>query len=494
MTKAKIWFLAITAALGGFLFGFDTIVINGAEQDIQKLWNLSGQMHGWVVSAALWGTVLGSVAGGKVSDWFGRKNTLFGVGILFFVSAVWSAFAAGPWSMIAARFIGGLGVGVSTIAAPVYIAEISPAESRGKLTALFQFNIVLGVVVSLASNLALKDVGENAWRWMLGVEAFPALVFTALCPFLVESPRWLASRGKDAAEESSAPFFCRANLRPILLAFCVAMFNQLSGINAMMYFAKRVFEMAGFAPQVALGIGMSHECVFDELGVEGHPWDAIDPVRQAELNKRYNDKAEKIVGRRLLPEKYDWAEVRFPEIKRIGEVFGSRYEYINHSEWLLRCCHGPEDVEKMLDRVDRMDIRSFMLPENWEKETKRIYEETGRRPSPLRGVRGPVTLACSLIGEEDLIFLVEAENYHRIFAFSQQRFAKSVHRRYTCASAYEDRSVTCLGSIIAVSERSQHIKSFPFSHKAHLFSSLTYSLIYDSHCIFCPVANRDRSS
>ena len=108
MTKTKIWFLAITAALGGFLFGFDTIVINGAEQDIQKLWNLSGQMHGWVVSAALWGTVIGSIAGGKVSDRFGRKNTLFGVGILFFVSAVWSAFAAGPWSMIIARFIGGL--------------------------------------------------------------------------------------------------------------------------------------------------------------------------------------------------------------------------------------------------------------------------------------------------------------------------------------------------------------------------------------------------
>ena len=246
MTKTKIWFLAITAALGGFLFGFDTIVINGAEQDIQKLWNLSGQMHGWVVSAALWGTVIGSIAGGKVSDRFGRKMTLLGVGILFFVSAVWSAFAAGPWSMIAARFIGGLGVGVSTIAAPVYIAEISPAESRGKLTALFQFNIVLGVVVSLASNLALKDLGANAWRWMLGVEAFPALLFTALCPFLVESPRWLASRGVPA-EEASAPFFCRANLRPILLAFCVAFFNQLSGCNAVNYFAPRIFNLAGFA-------------------------------------------------------------------------------------------------------------------------------------------------------------------------------------------------------------------------------------------------------
>ena len=245
MTKAKVWFLAVTAALGGFLFGFDTIVINGAEQDIQKLWNLSGQMHGLVVSAALWGTVIGSIAGGKVSDRFGRKHTLLGVGVLFFVSAIWSAFAAGPWSMIVARFIGGLGVGVSTIAAPVYIAEISPTESRGKLTALFQFNIVLGVVVSLASNLTLKDLGTNAWRWMLGVEAFPAFLFTALCLFLVESPRWLASRGVSA-EESSASFFCRANLRPILLAFCVAFFNQLSGCNAVNYFAPRIFNLAGF--------------------------------------------------------------------------------------------------------------------------------------------------------------------------------------------------------------------------------------------------------
>lgn len=160
------------------------------------------------------------------------------------------------------------------------------------------------------------------------------------------------------------------------------------------------------APQVALGIRMSHECVFAELGVEGHPWDPIDPIRQAELNKRYNDKAEKVVGRRLLPEQYDLADVRFPEIRRIGEVFGSRYEYINHSEWLHRCCEDFDDVEKMLDRVDRLNIRDFMLPENWEKEKKRIYEETGRRSAPLRGVRGPVTLACSLVGEENLIFMI----------------------------------------------------------------------------------------
>ena len=158
------------------------------------------------------------------------------------------------------------------------------------------------------------------------------------------------------------------------------------------------------APQVALGIRMSHECVFAELGVEGHPWDPIDPVRQAELNKRYNDKAEKIVGRRLLPEQYD--TVHFPYVKRIGEIFGSRYEYVNHSEWLHRCAETPEELEALLDRVDKMDIRSFILPENWAAETKRIYEETGRRPAPMRHIRGPVTLACSLMGEENLIFLI----------------------------------------------------------------------------------------
>jgi len=158
------------------------------------------------------------------------------------------------------------------------------------------------------------------------------------------------------------------------------------------------------APQVALGIRMSNECVYAELGVEGHPWDPVDPVKQAELNKRYNDKAEKIVGRRLLQEHFDI--VHFPYVKRIGEVFGSRYEYINHSEWLHRCAETPEELEALLDRVDKLDIRSFMLPENWERDVKRIYEETGRRPNPMRHIRGPVTLACSLMGEENLIFLI----------------------------------------------------------------------------------------
>ena len=255
MKKSKIWFLAIVAALGGFLFGFDTIVINGAEQDIQRLWHLSGQMHGWVVSSALWGTVVGALIGGWISDFFGRKKTLMAVGLLYFVSAVWSAFAGGPWEMIVARLIGGFGVGISTIAAPVYIAEISPAESRGKMTALFQLNIVLGVVISLASNFCLKNVGANAWRWMLGAEAFPALAFLALTPFLVESPRWLTqiSQSSQPSQPSqlsqpSQPiqaFFSRANLRPILLAFFVSFFNQMSGCNAINYFAPRIFQMAG---------------------------------------------------------------------------------------------------------------------------------------------------------------------------------------------------------------------------------------------------------
>ena len=254
MGKTKTWFYSTVAALGGFLFGFDTIVINGAERDIQSIWSLSGTMHGWVVSSALWGTVVGSLIGGRISDRIGRKRTLFSVGLLFFVSAVWSAFASGPWQMIVARLIGGLGVGISTVAAPVYIAEISPPESRGKLTALFQFNIVFGILCSLLSNLLLKDAGANAWRWMLGVEAFPALLFTLLCPLLEESPRWLAMKevgGGRGGTAACGGFFSRANLAPILLAIAVAFFNQLSGVNAINYFAVRIFGMAGLGRDAA---------------------------------------------------------------------------------------------------------------------------------------------------------------------------------------------------------------------------------------------------
>ena len=270
MSKSRsVVFLSLAAAMGGFLFGYDTAVINGGEQQIQSVWNLSSFVHGLVMSSALWGTVIGAMCGGKVCDRIGRKPTLFWVGVLYSVSAIWSALAFGPNDLMVARFIGGLGVGASSIAAPVYIAEISPAESRGKLGGLFQFNIVLGMVVSQFVNWALGGIGENAWRWMLGAEAVPALVFTLMTLFLNESPRYLAMRGHEVGDVSSSSredekfhsptptrdsnFFSRGNMRPILLAFFLAMFNQLSGINAMMYFAKRVFEMAGLSPQAALG-------------------------------------------------------------------------------------------------------------------------------------------------------------------------------------------------------------------------------------------------
>ncbi len=267
VNRGRLLFLAMAAAMGGFLFGYDTAVINGGEQQIQSVWTLSSFIHGLVMSSALWGTVIGAVCGGKVCDWIGRKPTLFWVGVLYFVSAVWSALAAGPWDLMVARFIGGLGVGASSIAAPVYIAEIAPPERRGQLGGLFQFNIVLGMVVSQFVNWGIGSagLGDVTWRWMLGAEAIPAFSFTIVTLFISESPRWLAMRGASGRADCPhaaarrygdiAPyqsFFSRANLRPILLAFCVAMFNQLSGINAMMYFAKRVFEVAGFTPQVAL--------------------------------------------------------------------------------------------------------------------------------------------------------------------------------------------------------------------------------------------------
>lgn len=260
----RLLFLAMAAAMGGFLFGYDTAVINGGEQQIQSVWGLSSFIHGLVMSSALWGTVIGAVCGGKVCDRIGRKPTLFWVGVLYLASAAWSAFAFGPWDLIVARFIGGLGVGASSIAAPVYIAEIAPPERRGQLGGLFQFNIALGMVVSQFVNWGIGSagLGDATWRWMLGSEMAPALAFTLLTPFLDESPRWMVDgkRGSGNGERRiGTGFFSRDNSRPIMLAFCVAMFNQLSGINAMMYFAKRVFEMAGFTPQVALGTaaGMS---------------------------------------------------------------------------------------------------------------------------------------------------------------------------------------------------------------------------------------------
>jgi SP family arabinose:H+ symporter-like MFS transporter len=289
----RLFFWSLTAALAGFLFGFDTVVISGAEKTIKEVWNLSPQLHGVAIGAALWGTVLGSLVGRWPADRIGRRGTLIWIGMLYLVSAVWSGLATDVYSFMIARFLGGLGVGISTVAAPMYIAEISPAARRGRLTALFQFNIVLGILIAFVSNAALANVGEHAWRWMLGVEAFPALLYTALTFTIPESPRWLISfRGDRAAgvavlrlvrpeatdehlqhiadeievsraEESSTAGFWSWRLRtPIMLAFLVAFFNQLSGVNAILYFAPRIFGMAGYEEQAALltsvGVGVTN--------------------------------------------------------------------------------------------------------------------------------------------------------------------------------------------------------------------------------------------
>ncbi len=284
---------AVTSALAGFLFGFDTVVISGAEQTIQKLWNLGDAAHGLAMGAALYGTVIGAIAGAWPTDRWGRKPTLLAIAVLYVISALGCAFAGNVWIFSLSRFLGGLGIGVSTVAAPLYISEIAPASHRGRLAAMFQFNIVFGIVIAFVSNALLGGIGENAWRWMLGVAVFPSLIYFVACVFLPESPRWLLMRRGDragalmmlkririAADEETlvaeideiliaeagekvARGFWSARLRkPILLAFAIAFFNQLSGINAVLYFAPRIFEMTGLAAKAALlqsvGIGVTN--------------------------------------------------------------------------------------------------------------------------------------------------------------------------------------------------------------------------------------------
>ncbi|WP_395750462.1 MFS transporter [Prosthecobacter sp.] len=269
---ARIFYWSVVSALAGFLFGFDTVVISGAEKTIQTLWKLSDAMHGFATASALYGTVIGSVIGGWPTDRWGRKPTLIWVGVLYLISAVWSGLAPEVWSLIIARFIGGLGIGISTIAAPLYIAEISPPEHRGRLAGMFQFNIVFGIVVAFLSNYLLGGIGENAWRWMLGVAAVPSLIYLLLCLGIPESPRWLLTRenASDASTVSAQGFWSRRLRVPILLAFLIAFFNQLSGINAILYFAPRIFELTGLGAKAALlqsvGIGITN-LVFTFVGL-----------------------------------------------------------------------------------------------------------------------------------------------------------------------------------------------------------------------------------
>jgi MFS transporter, SP family, arabinose:H+ symporter len=299
--QSRLFVWSVTSALAGFLFGFDTVVISGAEQKIQALWGLSPGLHGVAMAAALYGTVVGSLLGGWPTDRFGRRATLLWIGVLYLVSALGCAFATGVFPFIAARFVGGLGIGISTVAAPLYISEIAPPAYRGRLAGMFQFNIVFGILVAFASNALLAGIGENAWRWMLGVAAIPSVVYTLMCFGIPESPRWLLGRKRDregglavlrliepdapperieaeadaivaasAGQKSSARFWDRRLRVPILLAFLIAFFNQLSGINAILYFAPRIFEMTGLGAKAALlqsvGIGVTN-LVFTFVGL-----------------------------------------------------------------------------------------------------------------------------------------------------------------------------------------------------------------------------------
>lgn len=294
--KILIW--SITAALAGFLFGFDTVVISGAEKKLQLLWGSSDMFHGTVViGMALWGTVIGAFFGGIPTNKLGRKTTLVWIGILYTVSALGSAFANDPITFAVFRLIGGLGVGASTIAAPAYISEIAPAKDRGKLVGLYQFNIVFGILVAFLSNYLLNNIGDNAWRWMMGIEAIPAAMYTLFVLTVPKSPRWLLTKYRNSEAvsvlkiinpnqdpeklmmgiknemENTVPnenIFLKKYRYPLILAFLIAFFNQLSGINALLYYAPRILAEAGLEESSALlssiGVGVTN-LLFTLLGI-----------------------------------------------------------------------------------------------------------------------------------------------------------------------------------------------------------------------------------
>lgn len=282
----RIFEWSLTVSLAGFLFGFDTIVISGADKTLQALWSSSDVFHGTVVMAmALWGTVIGALLGGIPTNRLGRKKTLIWIGLFYLVSALGSAMVNDPYSFALFRFLGGLGVGASTIAAPAYISEIAPTKQRGRLVGSYQLSIVIGVLVAFVSNYLLSGLGKNAWRWMIGVEVVPAFVYVIMILRVPKSPRWLILKGRineaaailltidpnrnigpylesiaNETRDTLDSIFSKKHRRVLLLTFFIAFFNQFSGINAFWYYAPRIFEEAGLGTSAALlssvGIGL----------------------------------------------------------------------------------------------------------------------------------------------------------------------------------------------------------------------------------------------
>ncbi len=283
-TQKNVFLYSLIASLGGLLFGFDTAVISGTTHWLAQTYDLSSFWLGFTVASALIGTIIGAITVGRPTDKYGRKNILYVLAVLYFVSALGTALAWDWYSFLFFRLIGGLGVGGASVVSPMYIAEISPAKYRGRLVALTQFNIVFGILLAFFSNYVISglSLGAIEWRWMFGVEAVPAFIFFFLLILNPKSPRWLIAVGRvDEAKivlencgtdsgsigeevneiqksldlehhQLNEPFYCKKYIKPILLAVSIAMFNQLSGINALMYYAPHIFKMAGAGAESAL--------------------------------------------------------------------------------------------------------------------------------------------------------------------------------------------------------------------------------------------------
>ncbi len=301
-----IIFWSITVGLGGMLFGMDVAVISGAEMSIQQIWKLDNWTHGLAIATALYGTVIGAALGGFPADHFGRKSTLFWIGISFLVSSIGAALATNVTYFMVFRFLGGLGIGASSVVAPIYISEIAPAKHRGKLVIAFQLNIVLGILIAYLSNYFIQGI-ENDWRIMLAVVGIPSVLFSILILFTPETPtflilqkndiegakkillltdsdpettinRILGSKNKNLIQEK---LFSKKFARPLILSFLFAFFNQMSGINAIIYYAPRIYELTGLGKEGALlstaGIGIAN-LIFTMLG-----WFFIDRVGRKRL-------------------------------------------------------------------------------------------------------------------------------------------------------------------------------------------------------------------